>query len=221
MLKCGSRPHSISYDYYRKVELIDDVISERNADELVRTGGFFKDRTTINYSLEQAKENESFNAIMIEKAYFTVTGNNIYTKNPVISLLDEVNIIAIKASKFLQNEIDKGNPNYVKAGSILDQLIVAELNGVNASDINFSDWVNENLLTKAMKSCISENHDQANIDTVISDRVIQYYQYKMDEHSSLDLDRYVKVLTDALVSTASGFNADKPTSANRDLFIAR
>ncbi|WP_174846950.1 hypothetical protein [Yersinia artesiana] len=76
---------------------------------------------------------------MIEKAELSVNGNNIYTRNLVINQIDEVNIIAIKASKFLQEEIDKGDPHYIIAGSILDQHIVKELNGVNVSDIN--RWV--------------------------------------------------------------------------------
>ncbi|WP_019209334.1 hypothetical protein [Yersinia massiliensis] len=144
-----------------------------DADELVKYGNFFRDKTTINYALEQAKENESFNAVMIERAYFVVNENNSYTKNPVFNQIDEVNIIARKASKLLQDEIDKGNSNYVTAGAILDQLIVADVKGVSVMDINNSDWVANNPLTKAMISCIGANHDQPNINAVISDRVIQ------------------------------------------------
>ncbi|MBX9473413.1 hypothetical protein J8Z83_01590 [Yersinia enterocolitica] len=205
-----------SDDYsYKRYDSVDDFLSMPNADKLIQKGDFFKDRETINFSLEQAKENESFNAVMIEKAYSTVKRDNIYTKNPVLNQIDEVNIIARKASKFLQEEIDKGNPNYVTAGSILDQLIVIDLKDVSASDINNSDWVAKNPLTKAMKFCIGDNHNQADINAVISDRVIQYYQYKMEAQSSLDLDNYVKKLTDALIFTVSTYNANQVTPENQ------
>ncbi len=216
MLCCVSPNLTKSDDYsYKRYDSVDDFLSMPNADKLIQKGDFFKDRETINFSLEQAKENESFNAVMIEKAYSTVKRDNIYTKNPVLNQIDEVNIIARKASKFLQEEIDKGNPNYVTAGSILDQLIVIDLKDVSASDINNSDWVAKNPLTKAMKFCIGDNHNQADINAVISDRVIQYYQYKMEAQSSLDLDNYVKKLTDALIFTVSTYNANQVTPENQ------
>ncbi|HDL8054842.1 hypothetical protein AB8970_08025 [Yersinia enterocolitica] len=216
MLCCVSPNLTKSDDYsYKRYDSVDDFLSMPNADELIQKGDFFKDRKTINFSLEQAKENESFNAVMIEKAYSSVKRDNIHTKNTVLNQIDEANIIARKASKFLQEEIDKGNPNYVTAGSILDQLIVKDLKGVSASDINNSDWVAKNPLTKAMKFCIGDNHNQSDINAVISDRVIQYYQYKMEAQSSLDLDNYVKTLTDALIYTVSTYNANQVTPENQ------
>lgn len=216
MLCCVSPNLTKSDDYsYKRYDSVDDFLSMPNADELIQKGDFFKDRKTINFSLEQAKENESFNAVMIEKAYSSVKRDNIHTKNTVLNQIDEANIIARKASKFLQEEIDKGNPNYVTAGSILDQLIVKDLKGVSASDINNSDWVAKNPLTKAMKFCIGDNHNQSDINAVISDRVIQYYQYKMEAQSSLDLDNYVKILTDALIYTVSTYNANQVTPENQ------
>ncbi|CQH59426.1 hypothetical protein [Yersinia frederiksenii] len=204
-----------STNSYVKYSSVDDVISMPDADEIVKHGNFFRDKTTISYALEQAKVNESFNAVMIETAYFVVNGNNSYTKNPVFNQIDEVNIIARKASKLLQDEIDKGNCHYVTAGSILDQLIVAEVKGVSVMDINNSDWVANNPLTKAMISCIGTHHDQPNINAVISDSVIQYYQYKMEEHASLDLDNYVKGLTDALLLTVFASNVETSTATDR------
>ncbi|WP_432323212.1 hypothetical protein [Yersinia enterocolitica] len=212
--------NNYSYTSYFCVDDVSlDPIEEDIEEEIVLSGSFFKDKEIINFSLDKAKENESFNALMIEKAELSINGNNIYTSNLVINQLDEVNIIAIKASKFLQEEIDKGNPYCIIAGSILDQYIVNEFTGVNVFDINLSDWVNKNPLTKALLSCIKDNHGQANINTVVSDRVIQYYQYKMDSQASLDLDKYVKSLVHALLFTVFESNADKTMSVNRLIFI--
>lgn len=214
----SSHPLVDNGDFYKKYDSVDDVLSVLNVDELIQNGGFFDDRAAINYSLEQAKENEVFNAVMMGKAYLSVSGDYVYTNKPIVNQIDIANIIAIKSSRFLQKEIDKGNQDYVTAGSVLDQLIVKELTGVSISDINQSDWVNKNPLTKAMKSCIGDNYDQADINTIISDRVIQYYQYKMEKCAALDLDDYVKRLTAALMVTVFECNAGKITSANRGAF---
>ncbi|HDL6962794.1 TPA: hypothetical protein PXM28_002068 [Yersinia enterocolitica] len=208
-------------DYsYQPYSCVDDDISlepieEDIEEEIALSGSFFKNKEIINFSLDKAKENESFNALMIEKADLSVNGNNIHTKNIVINQVNRGNIIAIKASKLLQEKIDKENPNYGMMILKLNKLIEKELNGVNVSDINLSDWVNKNPLTKSLLSCIKDNHDQANIDAVISDRVIRYYQYKMDAQFSSDLDYYVKTLTDKVLTTATESNADKATSEDR------
>ncbi|WP_145523187.1 hypothetical protein [Yersinia rohdei] len=220
MWSCGIQTHSPeSHSYYIKGDSVDDVISTPNADELVKNGNFFKDKTAINFALNEAKENEIFNAIIIENAYHSINGNYCYINNPIVNQLDMANIIARKASKLLQEEIDKGNPYYVTAGSILDQLIVAEVSGVNTIDINNSDWVANNPLTKAMKLCIGDNHDQADINAVISDRVIQYYQYKMGEQDSLDLDNHVKRLTGTMLFTISGSQKNNSMVTDQDNFI--
>ena len=209
------------YSYPRFDDVSLEPIEEDIEEDIALSGGFFKDKEIINFSLDKAKENESFNALMIEKAELSVNGNNIYTNNLVINQIDEVNIIAIKASKFLQEEIDKEDPHYIIAGSILDQYVVKEFTGVNVFDINLSDWVNKNPLTKALISCIGDNHDKSNINALISDRVIQYYQYKMDAQFSLDLDNYVKSLVHALLFTVFESNADKTMSANRANFYKK
>ncbi|ELI7922796.1 hypothetical protein [Yersinia enterocolitica] len=201
--------------YFRFDDVSLEPIEEDIEEEIALSGGFFKDKEIINFSLNKAKENESFNALMIENADLSVNGNNIHTKNIVINQVDRGNIIAIKASKLLQEKIDKENPNYGMIILKLNQFIEKELNGVNASDINLSDWVNKNPLTKSLLSCIKYNHDQANIDAVISDRVIQYYQYKMDAQFSSDLDYYVKKAIDKVLTTATESNADKITSEDR------
>ncbi len=210
-------PNSDDY-YYKKYDPVDDFLSMPNADELIQKGDFFKDRKTINFSLEQAKDNESFNAVMIEKAYFLVNGDNVYTEKPVFSQIDMANIIALKASKLLQEGIDKRNSYYVTAGALLDHVIAENFSDVRAIDINNSDWVANNRLAKAMKSCIKDNHDQTNINAVISDRVIQYYQHINQGDSFLGCDP--KVLTNALLSTIFNFQTQITSYADDKGFFS-
>jgi hypothetical protein len=195
---CVSQSSSVGNDDddYRREDPVDDVISEPNKEELVLSGGFFKDKETINFSLDKAKDDDKFNMAMIENAYYSINGNYNYIIHPIINKIDIGIITVCKYSRELQEKIDEKynfmsnndrssivmtKDNYqVKSRKILNELIVEELIGVKISDINNSDWVNENPLAKAMLDCIKDNHDQSDINAIISDRVVQFYN-KMKE----------------------------------------
>ncbi|AHM74935.2 hypothetical protein [Yersinia hibernica] len=191
---------------YKKYPSVDDIISLPNNPEIIISGCFFKDKVTVNASLEQAKEDDKFNAIMIENACFSIRKNFHHTNYPSINQVDKANIIAIKYLPMLQNKLDEKydllrdclnkqlimakESYHTKGKEIFNELIARNLAGVANSDINHRNWVNENPLAKAMLDCIQDSHDQTDINAVISDRVIQFFNYKlpdtMQEIASLD-----------------------------------
>ncbi|MFW5392696.1 hypothetical protein V1951_15520, partial [Yersinia sp. 2544 StPb PI] len=101
---------------------MDDFLSL--SDEIVPTAGFFKDKETINFLLDRAKGDEKFNMAMIENAYLITNKNDTYMRNPYVDLIDKVNISAINSLNILQKKIDEGSDIYIKAGELLNKVII-------------------------------------------------------------------------------------------------
>lgn len=87
---------------YTKYDSVDDLLSL--SDEMVPTAGFFKDKETINFLLDRAKGDEELNMAMIENAYLITNKNDIYMRNPYVTLIDKVNIVAIKSLNLLHKK---------------------------------------------------------------------------------------------------------------------
>ncbi|MCB5324692.1 hypothetical protein LH412_22110 [Yersinia intermedia] len=87
---------------YIKYDSVDDLLSL--SDEMVPTAGFFKDKETINLLLDRAKGDEELNMAMIENAYLITNKNDIYMRNPYVTLIDKVNIVAIKSLNLLHKK---------------------------------------------------------------------------------------------------------------------
>lgn len=215
MLCCIPSPPSINdNNSYTKYDSMDDFLSL--SDEIVPTAGFFKDKETINFLLDRAKGDEKFNMAMIENAYLITNKNDTYMRNPYVDLIDKVNISAINSLNILQKKIDEGSDIYIKAGELLNKVIINHFIGtasdLKIDDINIDNWVNRNPLTKALKFCIKDNHGQADINAVISERVIQYYQSIKNGVSFLDCDP--EVLTNRLLFNIFNFQTQITPYAN-------
>ncbi|WP_144416361.1 hypothetical protein [Yersinia aleksiciae] len=164
------------------------------------SGHYFEDKETTSFSLSYAKGDDNFNALMMEKAYLLTNENTCYMASPNITKLDKSNIMAIKA---LNNINNKEGLIHAKARENLNQVIAGKYYGVTTDDINIDKWININPLTKALMFCIKDNHNESDINAIISERVIQYYQYATAEISSLDTD--VEILTNAMLLTTFSF----------------
>ncbi|WP_145557734.1 hypothetical protein [Yersinia aldovae] len=163
---------------------------------------FFGDMKAINSSLDKSKENEVFNVLMIENAYYIKNKNYAYTSSPIINKKDKANITALIYAQELQERINKQysclkgsagmheSDYQIKGNLILTELIVKEFTAVAPSDINSGQWANENPLTSAMLACIKDNHEQPDINAIVSDRAIRFLctkmPHEMNEIFSLD-----------------------------------
>lgn len=205
---------------YTKYDSVDDLLSL--SDEMVPTAGFFKDKETINFLLDRAKGDEELNMAMIENAYLITNKNDIYMRNPYVTLIDKVNIVAIKSLNLLHKKISEGSEIHIKAGELLNKVIINHFIGtasdLKKDDINIDNWVNRNPLTKALKFCIKDNHGQPDINAVISERVIQYYQSIKNGASFLDCDP--EVLTNRLLFNIFNFQTQIVPYANEKGFFS-
>lgn len=206
MLCCGTRTNSLDCEHsFIKNDNVDDVISKCNSQKLMISGHYFEDKETTSFSLSYAKGDDKFNALMMEKAYLLTNGNTCYMASPNITKLDKSNIMAIKASNNINNKEDL---IHAKTRENLNQVIAGKYYGVTTDDINIDKWININPLTKALMFCIKDNHNESDINAIISERVIQYYQYATAEISSLDTD--VEILTNAMLLTTFSFQCRIP-----------
>ncbi|WP_261373768.1 hypothetical protein [Yersinia mollaretii] len=189
-----------------------------NENLVLSNGLFFKDRITINFSLEKSKENEVFNNCMIEKACHSTSGNYFDAIHPIVNKNDKANISVAMNSRKLKEKIACEyaylckTPNgsalmpegfyQGRAEKIINKLIEKELGGVNSLDIDPIKWINTNPLTSAMLTCIKDDHDQSDINSIVLDRVINFYSSKkivemkeisfLDECIALHIDEIVK-----------------------------
>lgn len=176
-----------------------ELSSISNVEELIKKGDFFKDKTTTEFSLSRASKDERFNIEMIEHAYRHTNNNDTYLRNPYIELNDKANILAIKAMNILQKKIDQGSEVSAKAGVMLNQLIIGKFDDRTINDIDIDNWVNRNRLAKALKLCIKDNYKQPDINKVIAERVIQYYQHINQGNVFLGCDP--ETFTDSMLFT--------------------
>ncbi|WP_261371975.1 hypothetical protein [Yersinia mollaretii] len=187
---------------YYSTPSVGSAKSMLNVDMILSNGIFFKDKVTINFSLEESKKNKYFNINMIENAYYIKNKNYSYTNSPIINQKDKANITALIYVQELQERINKEYSDLkentvmhksdyqIKGNLILSELIAKEFTAVASSDINSCQWANENPLTSAMLACIKDKHEQPDINAIVSDRAIRFLCTKvpneMDEIFSLD-----------------------------------
>lgn len=195
-----------------------ELSSISNVEELIKHGDFFKDKTTTDFSLSRASKDERFNIEMIEHAYRYTNNNDTYLRNPYIELNDEANILAIKSMNILQKKIDQGSEVSAKAGEMLNQLIIGEGYGITINDIDIDNWVNRNRLAKALKFCIKDNYKKPDINKVIAERVIQYYQHINQRNAFLGCDP--EVFTNALLFTIFDFQTQIVSHADDEGFFS-
>lgn len=198
-------------------------------EELIRSNGvFFKDKVTINFSLEESKGNKDFNINMIENAYYNKNKNYSYTSSPIINQKDKANITALIYAQELQERINKEYSDLkentvmhesdyqIKGNLILTELIVKEFTAVASSDINSCQWANENPLTSAMLSCIKDNHEQPDINATVSDRAIRFLCTKVPNEMNeiFSLDGFISTCVDEITQYLFSPEGNNMTSTN-------
>lgn len=217
---------------YYTTPSVGSAKSMLNEDVVLSNGLFFKDRTTINFSLEKSKENAMFNSCMIEKACHLVHGTYLDAIHPIVNKNDKANIsVAMNSIKLKEKIADEyaylcKKPNgsasmsegfyQGKAEKIINNLIEKERWGVNSLDIDPVKWINTNPLTSAMLTCIKDSHDQSDINSIVLDRIIQFYSSKetVEMNEIFAMDDYIALHMDEVVKFVFSPEGEKVTSMN-------